>query len=119
MDVTSLLGGFAAICSIVSFTPQAWKIIQTRETKDLSAVMYALTVTGFGCWAAYGFFIRQWPLVASNSLCFLLSAFIFAMILLPTPKKKRVARAISNSADSATGQPSRLPRRRRRQHRES
>jgi MtN3 and saliva related transmembrane protein len=114
MDVTSLLGGFAAICSIVSFTPQAWKIIQTRETKDLSAIMYALTVTGFGCWAVYGFLIGQWPLVASNSLCFLLSAFIFAMILLPNPKKKRVASAIAETADSATGRPIRVTRKRRR-----
>lgn len=114
MGVTSLLGAFAAICSIVSFTPQAWKIIQTRETKDLSAIMYGLTVTGFGCWAVYGFFIRQWPLVASNSLCFLLSAFIFAMILLPTAKKNRVARVISETADSTTDRPTRPTRRRRR-----
>lgn len=118
MDVTNFLGGFAAICSIVSFTPQAWKIIQTRETKNLSAIMYALTVTGFGCWAVYGFFLRQWPLVTSNSLCFLLSAFIFAMILLPNRKKRRIARAISGTADSATDRPIHARRRRRRRQSE-
>jgi len=101
MDTTSLLGAFAALCSIVSFTPQAWKIIRTKETKDLSAVMYALTLTGFGCWAAYGIFLGQWPLVFSNSLCFLLSAFIFVMILLPNPKKTRIAREISKTGSRA------------------
>jgi MtN3 and saliva related transmembrane protein len=116
MNLTSLLGGFAALCSIISFTPQAWKIICTRETKDLSAVMYTLTVIGFGCWATYGMLLQQWPLVASNSLCFVLSAFILIMILLPGPEKTRVARAISETAESAIND---LPGRSRRRPRRS
>lgn len=98
MDFVSVLGGVAALCSVISFTPQASKIIRTGETKDLSAVMYALTVAGFGCWAAYGIWLRQWPLVASNSLCFFLSAFILMMILLPPRKKRRVARKLTPKA---------------------
>jgi MtN3 and saliva related transmembrane protein len=98
LDIASVLGGVAALCSVVSFTPQAVKIIRTGETKDLSAVMYVLTVSGFGCWAAYGIWLRQWPLVASNSLCFFLSAFILLMILLPRQKKKRLARKLKPNA---------------------
>lgn len=41
------LGAAAAIASTVSFTPQAWKIIQTAETKDISTGMYVITVTAF------------------------------------------------------------------------
>jgi MtN3 and saliva related transmembrane protein len=95
LDFASILGAVAALCSVVSFTPQAMKIIRTGETKDLSAVMYVLTVTGFGCWATYGVWLRQWPLVASNGLCFALSAFILFMIFLPTRKKKRVAKKLT------------------------
>jgi MtN3 and saliva related transmembrane protein len=94
LDPVVTLGAAAAFCSVISFTPQALKIIRTGETKDLSAIMYALTVTGFGCWAAYGILLRQWSLVASNSLCFLLSAFILVMILLPRQKKRRVTRKL-------------------------
>ena len=97
MDFATVLGGVAALCSVISFTPQAVKIIRTGETKDLSAVMYVLTVTGFGCWAVYGMLLRQWSLVGSNSLCFFLSAFILFMILLPRQKKKQVAKKITKT----------------------
>jgi hypothetical protein len=43
VDFVSVLGVVAALCSVISFTPQAIKIVRTGETKDLSAVMYVLT----------------------------------------------------------------------------
>src|ERR1700685_1444557 len=87
----TVVGYCAAICSTLSFAPQAWKIIRSRETKDISAGMYLLTVTGFGAWAAYGSALRQWPIVASNAICLILSAFILAMKLLPQAEKDEVA----------------------------
>lgn len=95
MQTTTLLGAFAALCSTVSFTPQAVKIIRTRETKDISVWMYALTVIGFAAWGIYGVMLRQWPLVASNGICFALSAFILTMTLLPRAKKDAVADAVT------------------------
>ena len=53
-----------------------------------------LTVLGFGLWLAFGLFKREWPLVASNSICLALSAFILTMKLLPASKKKKVAAAV-------------------------
>jgi MtN3 and saliva related transmembrane protein len=91
------LGTAAAIASMVSFTPQAWKIIQTAETKGISAGMYVITVTAFALWAVYGVILRQWPLVASNVVCFGLSGFILVMKLLPRSKKRRVGRSIKKS----------------------
>ncbi len=86
-----LIGAAAALCSTVSFAPQAWQIIRTRETKDISTGMYLFTVVGFAAWTAYGVLLRQWPLIASNSICLLLSAFILVMKLLPQRKKDAVA----------------------------
>ncbi len=40
MQTATLLGAFAALCSTISFTPQAIKIIRTRQTKDISIWMY-------------------------------------------------------------------------------
>lgn len=87
----TVVGYFAAICSTLSFAPQAWKIIRSRETKDISAGMYLLTVTGFVAWTAYGIALRQWPIVGSNAICLLLAAFILAMKLLPQAQKDEVA----------------------------
>jgi uncharacterized protein with PQ loop repeat len=50
MEIVTVVGYLAAICSVVSFTPQAWKIIKTRDTKSISAPMYAITVVGFAFW---------------------------------------------------------------------
>jgi MtN3 and saliva related transmembrane protein len=94
MQITNVLGGIAAVCSTISFVPQAWKIIKTRDTKDISTGMYVLTVGGFFLWTAYGISLKQWPLVASNAICFLLSAFIL-MMKLSTNAKNKVARAVA------------------------
>jgi MtN3 and saliva related transmembrane protein len=79
----------------LSFAPQAWKIIRTRETKDLSAIMYGLTVMAFASWSIYGIALQQWTLVASNGVCFVLSTFIFLMILMPKAKKEQVANLVA------------------------
>jgi MtN3 and saliva related transmembrane protein len=75
---TLIIGALAAIVSTGSFAPQAWKIIKTRETKNISTGMYGLTVAGFALWLAYGAMLGQWPLIATNSICFVLAAFILS-----------------------------------------
>ena len=90
-----ILGSAAAIASTVSFAPQAIKIIRTRETKDISLGMYTITVIGFALWCAYGVLLGQWPLIASNSICLVLSGFILVMKLLPPRAKDKVADAVT------------------------
>ncbi len=92
--VITIVGYAAAVCSTVSFAPQAWKIIKSRETGDLSAGMYTLTVSGFALWLAFGALGRQWPLIIANFICLVLSAFILLMKLLPRPQKDAVADAL-------------------------
>ena len=83
MDVTTIIGAAAAICSTTSFAPQCWKIIQSGETEDISAPTYALTVTAFTLWFVYGVLRGDWPLMVTNGISGLLAAFILAMTLLP------------------------------------
>lgn len=96
MESTTILGAAAAIASTVSFAPQAWRIIHTADTKAISTGTYIVTVIGFALWTGYGVALGQWPLVASNSICLLLSGFILVMKLLPTTKKKRVRKALTD-----------------------
>ena len=81
MNAVTIIGACAAICSVTSFLPQAWRIVKTRDTKAISARMYVLTVTGFAFWIAYGLKLGQWPIVAANGICFVMSAFILTMKL--------------------------------------
>ncbi len=94
MTAATIFGAIATICSIVSFTPQAWKIIKSRRTTDLSAGAYTLTVTGFACWTTYGILLGEWPLIVANSICLCLSAFILLMKLLPKSEKDKIADAL-------------------------
>jgi len=94
MSYATFIGYVAAAFSTASFAPQAWKIIRARETKDISAGMYILSVSGFAMWIVFGFLMRQWPLVVSNSICLFLSAFILLMKLLPRADKEAVAKLV-------------------------
>jgi MtN3 and saliva related transmembrane protein len=91
MDLTTVLGSAAALCSTVSFAPQAWKIIRSRSTQGLSPWMYGVTVVGFALWLAYGIRLGEWPLMITNGICLLFSGFILLMILLPRQKTEAVA----------------------------
>src|ERR1700742_3585363 len=95
MDTAALVAGVAALCSTVSFARQAFQIIRTRETKDISVGMYLLTVTGFVAWTTCGVLLGKWPLIAANGICLILSSFILMMKLLPEKKKKAVAKAMT------------------------
>ena len=94
METATIVGSVAALASTVSFTPQAWKIIKSRSTHDISTGMYSLTVGGFMLWTIYGVLLGQWPLIVTNSICLLLAGFILMMKLLPRSKKEKVADAL-------------------------
>ena len=76
MDITLTIGYLASFCSVSSFVPQAWKVVKTGDTSALSARMYALTVTGFALWTAFGVLRMEWPIILTNAICFGLSGFI-------------------------------------------
>ena len=74
--IVTIVGAGAALCSMTSFAPQLAKILREKDARAVSVKMFALTVTGFSLWIAYGVMLGSWPLVASNSVCLALSAAI-------------------------------------------
>jgi MtN3 and saliva related transmembrane protein len=97
-DAATLVGGLATLCSATSFLPQAWKVIKTRDTDAISTGMYAVTVVGFSLWLTYGVLLWQWPLMITNGVCLVLSAFILLMKVLPRHQKEKVAEALDPAA---------------------
>lgn len=97
MEAVTLIGALAALCSVSSFTPQAWRIIRERRTSGLSAAMYALTAVGFALWTAFGVLKAEWAIILPNAICLLLSGFILVLILLPARKTEAVAEALDIS----------------------
>lgn len=91
---TTLLGYAAALCSTISFVPQAWRILKTRDTGAISAPMYALTTLGFSLWLAYGIAKLEWPLIVTNGVCFVFAGFILAMTVASRRQKDAIADTI-------------------------
>ncbi len=98
LNTATIIGSLAAIASMTSFTPQAWKIIKSRNTEGISARMYAVTVTGFALWSTYGVLRHEWPIIVTNTVCLALSAFILFMTVLPQRKKEAVADMLDPTA---------------------
>lgn len=98
LEIVTIVGALAALCSTTSFAPQAWKIIKSRDTSGISSRMYMVTVVGFALWLAYGLMKGEWPLIVTNGICLILSGFILTMKLLPKRKKDAVADAVDPAA---------------------
>ena len=79
--IVTVVGVAAALFSIASFLPQAWKIWRTRETKGLSTKMWIFNTTAFALWTTYGVFLKKVPIIATNAICLVLAAFILTMKL--------------------------------------
>lgn len=93
-----IVGFAAAACSVASFFPQAWKIIKSRQTDDLSAPMYVLTSLGFALWLTFGVARGEWALIVPNTLCLAATLFILLMIVAP----KKTTAAVAEKLDPET-----------------
>jgi MtN3 and saliva related transmembrane protein len=94
MNWVVVVGSLAALASMVSFSPQAWRIIRSRRTDGISAASYSITVVAFALWVLYGVLLGEWPLIVSNFVCLVLSGFILVMTLLPQREKDSVANVL-------------------------
>ncbi len=77
--IANVVGTLAALCSMTSFVPQIAKIWRERDASSVSLRMYAVTVTGFSLWIAYGLLIGSWPVAVANAVCLALSATILTL----------------------------------------
>ena len=68
MQPVDLVGSFAAFFSTVSFVPQVWKTVRTRDTQSISLLMYSLFLIGVLGWLTWAVMLSQWPAVAGALL---------------------------------------------------
>ena len=98
MTTAAIVGYIAAVFSVTAFTPQAWRIIKTRDTSSLSTPMWILEVFAFGAWIAYGVLLGELPIIVTNTICGLIALFILVMKLVPRHTKEKIADAIDPAA---------------------
>jgi MtN3 and saliva related transmembrane protein len=81
VPISTIIGLAAATCTTASFLPQVIKAWRSRSTRDVSAGMFALLVTGNSLWLLYGALVNDLPLVVANFMTLGLVATILALKL--------------------------------------
>jgi MtN3 and saliva related transmembrane protein len=74
-----LIGVAAALCSITSFAPQIVKIVREKDASSVSLKTYALTVTTFVLWTAYGVLGPAWPVALANACALVMAGAVLIL----------------------------------------
>ena len=73
MNIISIVGVIASICTAVSMVPQLIKLIKEKKANDISIFMLLVLFIGVGCWVAYGILKKDWIIIISNSFSFIVN----------------------------------------------
>ena len=76
MSHAFILGTSAALLTTVAFFPQVIKAHKTRETKDLSLVIYVIFSLGLMLWTIYGLLLNSAPIIAANAITLMMCSYI-------------------------------------------
>jgi MtN3 and saliva related transmembrane protein len=75
------IGTCAAVLTTVSFIPQAWLTLRTRDVSGISVSMYSVFTLGVALWLLYGVLLQAWPVIIANAVTLALAASILGMRL--------------------------------------
>lgn len=70
MSIT-ILGMIAGVLTSCAFIPQAYKVIQTKRTQDISIPMYSIFTFGVFFWIIYGLMIKDMAILLTNIVTFI------------------------------------------------
>ncbi len=76
MSFIDIIGLVAALCTSISFLPQAIKTIRTRDTSAISLSMYCVFTVGTILWLTYGIMIISYPVIVANTITIILASII-------------------------------------------
>ena len=82
-----ILGYIAAALTTMAFVPQVYKVVKTKNTADISLYMYIAFVTGIICWLCYGICIKDFAIIAANSVTTMLAATILTFKIINITRK--------------------------------
>ncbi len=72
MEIASALGFIGALLTTAAFIPQVHQSWTTKKTHDLSLGWIVCLIGGFSSWLAYGWLIKDMPLIFANTFSLVL-----------------------------------------------
>lgn len=81
MDITTVIGLFAAFCTTTANYPQLKKCWATQKAGDLSFKTFVLLATGVSAWVVYGILQGDFVIIGANiaSLALILGVLYFVV----------------------------------------
>lgn len=79
MDLIEILGYAAALFTTAANIPQAYKIIKTRSTKDISTLTFTILFIGLVLWLLYGIYKNDLPIIIANSIAAAIAGIIIIL----------------------------------------
>jgi MtN3 and saliva related transmembrane protein len=76
MDLISIIGIGASICTAIASIPQLVKIIKCKKADDISLVMLLVLIIGLGLWVFYGYLKKDIILMVANAIPFIMNILI-------------------------------------------
>ncbi len=77
--ITNTIGLLAGIFTTGSLLPQVIKTIRTRNTKDISLLMYVFLTIGVFLWVIYGCMLKEFPIIIANGTSLLLTVSVLVL----------------------------------------
>ncbi len=75
-DLIIVLGLIAGALTTAAFLPQVIKTWKSKQTRDISLIMFLAFTSGVFLWLLYGIYINSLPVIAANLVTFMLSLII-------------------------------------------
>ena len=74
-----MIGTIAAILTTISFLPQAYQVIKTKELHQAFHLECMLLLFGVFLWIIHGINIRDYNLIGANAITFVFASIIFTL----------------------------------------
>jgi MtN3 and saliva related transmembrane protein len=73
MELEKIIGIISGSLTSISMLPQFFKLIGTKDGKDISMVMLFVLLTGVAGWVYYGFLKNDWIIILTNAFAFMIN----------------------------------------------
>jgi MtN3 and saliva related transmembrane protein len=81
MDIETLIGTVAGICTTVAVVPQIVRTWKTKEVEAVSLGMFVVLISGVSLWTVYGILKSDWPIIITNGTSVLLNLCMLYFII--------------------------------------
>lgn len=80
-SLVSLIGISAACITTVSFVPQVYTMLRSKNTSGISLTMYSIFTFGVFLWVIYGFIIGDMPVLLANLITLILTLCVLTLTI--------------------------------------